>query len=323
MRITLVHNPKAGGKQEQPDEGTLLELIRRAGHDVEARSPDDIEDAAACAACDLIAIAGGDGTAGRVAKRLVGCAVPITFLPIGTANNISRSLGLLDCSLEQLIAGWHGATTQQLDVGVIEAPWGAHHFIEGVGVGVFTRTMCEIDAFNRLEHLETPQEKLASALALLSERLRTYPVRRMELRLDDRDLSGDYLMMEAMNIRFVGPNLYVAPGCDPGDGLLDVVLVTERERDSLLAHLASWRRGTLLAPKFPTYRGIHLRFEWHGHTMHVDDEAWPPEHIGECSVPSVIDIRVEKHALRVLIPAVASAPSLASTRPGAACTLAP
>lgn len=305
MRITLVHNPRAGGPQEQLDEGALVDLIRRAGHDVEARSSDDIEDAAACAACDLIAIAGGDGTAGRIAKRLAGSAVPITFIPIGTANNISRSLGLLGCSLEQLIAGWQDAPTQLLDLGVIAAPWGSDHFIEGVGVGVFTRTMREIDAFNRLEHLTTPQEKIASALALLSERLRTYPVRRMELRLDDADLSGDYLMMEAMNIQFVGPNLYVAPGCDPSDGMLDVVLVAEKERDSLLAHLGRWRRGALLAPALPTYRGRHLRFEWHGHTMHVDDEAWPPEHVGECSVPSAIDIRVERHALRVLIPAAA------------------
>jgi diacylglycerol kinase (ATP) len=307
MRITLVHNPKAGGPQEHPDADTLMDLIRKAGHDVATWSSEDLSDIEdAVAACDLIAIAGGDGTAGRIAKRLVGCPVPITFIPIGTANNISRSLGLLDCSLEQLIAGWQGAPTRQLDIGVIEAPWGSHHFIEGVGVGVFTRTMCEIDAFNRLAHLTTPQEKIASALTLLSERLRTYPVRRMELLLDDRDLSGDYLMMEAMNIRFVGPNLYVAPGCDPGDGLLDVVLVAERERDSLLSHLASWRQGTLLAPALPTYRGSRLRFEWHGHAMHVDDEAWPPEHVGECSVPSTIDIRVEKHALRVLIPAAAS-----------------
>jgi diacylglycerol kinase (ATP) len=308
MRIILVHNPKAGGPQEHPDADTLMDLIRRSGHAVETWSSDDMSDIeAAVAACDLIAISGGDGTAGRIAKRLVGCPVPLTFIPTGTANNISRSLGLLDCSLEQLIAGWQTAPTHQLDIGVIEAPWGSHHFIEGVGVGVFTRTMCEIDAFNRLEHLTTPQEKIASALTLLSDRLRTYPVRRMELRLDDRDLSGDYLMMEAMNINFVGPNLYVAPGCDPGDGMIDVVLVAERERNSLLAHLASWRRGTLLAPELPTYRGKRLQFEWHGHTMHVDDEAWPPEHVGECAVPSAIDIRVETQALRVLIPATTPA----------------
>jgi diacylglycerol kinase (ATP) len=320
MRITLIHNPKAG-PQDQPDADALLRLIRDAGHDVESRDCDDIDhlvdrlddhsadhfadhfaDKATAGTCDLIAISGGDGTVGRVAKRLLGCPVPLTFIPTGTANNLSRSLGLLELSLEQLIAGWSTARILPIDLGVIEGPWGSQHFIEGVGVGLFTRTMLEIDAFNSLAHLTTPQEKIAEALALMGERLRTFPARRMSLTLDGADLSGEYLMVEAMNIRYVGPNLYVAPGCDPGDGLLDVVLVAEKERASLLAHLASWRRGALLAPSLPTYRGAHLQIEWLGSTLHVDDETWPPEGEGEYAVPSTIDIRARKHALRVMIP---------------------
>ena len=303
MRVLLIHNPGAG-QQEQPDTDELLRLISDAGHTATVRAHDDggIETETTTDNCDVIAIAGGDGTAGRLVKRLLDCPVPLTFLPMGTANNIARSLGLADRSIAQLVAGWQHASPRWLDIGVIDGPWGREHFVEGVGVGLFTRTMLEIEAFDSLAHLGTPQEKLAEALALLGERLRTYQPRHMTLRLDDRDLSGDYLMVEAMNIRFVGPNLHVAPACDPGDGLLDVVLVRERDRINLLAHLASWQRGALLASTLPTHRGAHLQIEWHGSTLHIDDEAWPPGGEGEYNVPSTIDIHARRHAFKVLLP---------------------
>lgn len=46
-------------------------------------------------------------------------------------------------------------------------------------------------------------------------------------KLGRRDISGHCLLLEAMNIGFVGPNLNLAVGADPNDGGLDVVLVTE------------------------------------------------------------------------------------------------
>lgn len=305
MRITLIHNPGAG-QDEQPGTDDLMRVIRDAGHDVVAHAGDDLRGLTPATiddTCELIAVAGGDGTIGRVIKKLLDCPVPLTLIPMGTANNIARSLGLAaDTTLAQLVAGWDGADTRSIDVGVIEGPWGTEHFVEGVGVGLFTRTMLEIDALHSLDHLTTPEEKLAEALAIMIAKLRTFSPRRLDLRLDGRDLSGDYLMLEAMNIRFVGPNLYVAPGCDPGDGLLDVVLVAEADRANLLAHLASWRRGQLRAPTLPTYRGAHLQIEWHGNPLHVDDEAWPPAGAREVAMPARIDLRARKHALQVRVP---------------------
>jgi diacylglycerol kinase (ATP) len=302
MRILLIFNPGAG-PQDEPSEATLLQLIRDAGHDVSLCAHDDHDGIAGCSdGHDLVAIAGGDGTAGRLARRLHGAAVPVTFIPTGTANNIARSLALAHRTPAELIAGWAEAEVRRLDLGVIEGPMGARTFIEGVGAGLFTRTMLEIDAFKYLADLSTPEEKIAEALAILTDRLRTFRTRPMNMRLDGEDISGEYLMVEAMNIQFVGPNLYVAPVSDPDDGLLDIVLVGEQQRRDLLAYLASWRRGDLLAPRLPTRRGKHLQIEWLGSTLHIDDEPWPPEGEGEYAVPSTIDIRVHEHALQVLVP---------------------
>jgi diacylglycerol kinase family enzyme len=50
-------------------------------------------------------------------------------------------------------------------------------------------------------------------------------------RLDGEDISGRYLMFEAINMPYIGPNLHLAQQSEPGDGHLDVLLVTDAERD--------------------------------------------------------------------------------------------
>lgn len=305
MLVKLFHNAVAGN-ESQPDAGHLQRLIRAAGHEViyhPCSAASELDWSAVLnQPCDLVAIAGGDGTAGRIAKRLVGGGVPLTFIPLGTANNISKSFGLAELSLEQLIAGWCRARVQKLDVGVIASPWGSRYFIEGVGMGLFARTMIDIDAEDALAHLESSEEKIIHALRLMSRRLEAFPARPLDLTLDGKDLSGEYIMLEVMNISFIGPNLFIAPASDPADGLLDIVLIAERQRRDLQKYLTSWRLGTLCAPELTTYKGKHLQIEWNGSCLHVDDEAWPP---ADASVPSgsaLIDISAQMHALELWLP---------------------
>lgn len=302
MRVTLIHNPSAGDN-DHPTGDELTDLIRSAGHDVSYLSSlDGAWTRALTGPCDLIAIAGGDGTAGRIAKQLVGCGIPVTFLPMGTANNISKTLGLSGVPLQQLIRGWQHAKSRWLDVGVIDGPWGRRFFIEGVGMGLFVRTMLEIDAMDALGHLDNAKDKVAQALSILSERLDSFPARHLSLVLDGKDLSGEYIMLEVMNIRFVGPNLFVAPAGNPFDGLLDVVLISDRDRAALKQYLAQWQQGTLMPPRLTTHQGKNLLIEWHGSVLHIDDEGWPPEDSGHRPVPAPLEIYAKPHALEVVLP---------------------
>ena len=306
MRVNLIHNPGSGG-QTKADAEMLTDLIRRAGHEVTYQSSDNHEwPVSVDLPCDLVVVAGGDGTSGRIAKRLVGRGIPMTFLPLGTANNISKSFGLSHRPLAELIAGWSQPRSHWIDVGVIDSPWGSSYFIEGVGMGLFVNTMIEIDARDALGHLESPEEKIVHALRILGRRLQQFPARRLSLTLDDKDLSGDYIMLEVMNIRYVGPNLYIAPASDPTDGMLDVVLITERERDELARSLTHWRRGVLNPPALPTHRGRKLRIEGQGDVLHVDDEAWPPADVSHRSVSGPIEITTLSRALEVLVPHASS-----------------
>jgi diacylglycerol kinase (ATP) len=42
---------------------------------------------------DVVAAAGGDGTVAAAARTLAGQGISLAILPMGTANNIARSLG--------------------------------------------------------------------------------------------------------------------------------------------------------------------------------------------------------------------------------------
>ena len=84
---------------------------------------------------DLVLAAGGDGTIGKVAFRLIDSGIPLSVLPLGTANNLARALGFV-ASPEEIIARLEGGKKQVFDVGLATGPWGERYFFEGVGGGL-------------------------------------------------------------------------------------------------------------------------------------------------------------------------------------------
>ncbi len=161
MKVTLIYNCGAG-VDEQPNEQEILRLIRNFGHDVhEASLTRGGWEEAFRQPADAIAVAGGDGTVDQVAKSLMRAGTPIAVLPLGTANNIAKTLGLMNRPLDQLIASWPTARHVKFDVGTATGPWGTKHFVEGIGIGLFTGTMSRLDATGNIEiaHCENPEER--------------------------------------------------------------------------------------------------------------------------------------------------------------------
>jgi diacylglycerol kinase (ATP) len=302
MRVTLIHNPKAGAN-EQSSVDEFLALIRAAGHAVTCQLPNDedwekaLEDPG-----DLVAVAGGDGTVGAVAIHLAGRHVPIAILPVGTANNISRVLGLADMPPERLIARWPKARRVAFDAGIVHGPWGTTRFIEGLGVGLLARAITELDAkaevsFGRKEDREG---KITSGLRRLRDLLGNCPAKAMQIRLDGQDLSGEYILLEVMNIQHIGPGLHFAPDADPGDGLLDVVLFTAEHRDTLDTYLASRLEGNLQPLQWPARRGKHLELQCEDSDMHIDDKVFSAHGLTSSELPMHLDVKVNNNVLEFL-----------------------
>ena len=69
-------------------------------------------------AYDLVIAAGGDGTIGSVATQLAGSGVPLAILPLGTANDVARSLHM-PMDVEEACVAIAGALPMDIDVGQV------------------------------------------------------------------------------------------------------------------------------------------------------------------------------------------------------------
>jgi diacylglycerol kinase (ATP) len=302
MRVTLIHNPTAG--EQEHDRESLLGLLREAGCHVEYVSSDEEAWSAALdLPADVLAVAGGDGTVAKVARAMAGRAAALAVLPLGTANNISRTLGIVDVPLTALVRGWATARRLPFDLGVALGPWGSFRFVEAVGIGALATTISELEtARNAPLEGKDPGALMASVVEMIKGRIERLDPTHLDLRLDGVDVSGEYVMVEVMNIRLVGPTLAFAPAADPGDGLLDVVLVAARDAEMFRAHLPEYLRGEALPQVVTVQRCSRVQVTWNGFDLHLDDEPWPGDRQPRPRELAVIELGLQRHAFTVLVP---------------------
>src|SRR5207245_988136 len=95
VRITLIHNPGAGGERRK-DAKKLRRLLGEHGHEVRYRSTkEDGWQRALKKPADLVVIAGGDGTVAKVTRRMVGRGIPMPALRAGRDQGETRWQGHL------------------------------------------------------------------------------------------------------------------------------------------------------------------------------------------------------------------------------------
>jgi diacylglycerol kinase family enzyme len=295
-RVTLVHNPGAGDEQHSAKE--ILKQLAKAGYDAHLQK-------ALADPGDLVVVAGGDGSIRQVALALAGRGIPMAILPFGTANNIAKSLGTLG-SVPELIAGWRRAERRRLMLGTVATRWGSMRFVESVGVGVFTELVTR-GGSEVNESTGLTGHAIDRALLLLRRIVEERAPRFRRLELDGSDLSGEYLLVEVMNMPLVGPNIPLAPGADYGDEQLEVVMVTERERALLAEYVRARLSGGAAPPELTRRRGARVTMYASPGELHVDDEAWRPEQPAGAAVPvpgpdeGEVTITLEDAGVEVLV----------------------
>src|SRR5918996_3204794 len=113
MQITLMHNPRAGDAEHGKKK--LMVALAKAGHQAiyQSTKKSDYKKALKKPA-DLVLAAGGDGTVIKVAYRLIDTGIPLSVLPLGTANNLARALGFV-AAPEQIIANLENGRKRVFD----------------------------------------------------------------------------------------------------------------------------------------------------------------------------------------------------------------
>jgi diacylglycerol kinase (ATP) len=298
MRVLVLHNPNAG--RDDTDGEQLLKHMEQSGHTVEVHTSTKAWTAALDRSPDIVAAIGGDGTVGTVARALAGRSIPIALLPIGTANNVAVTLGLTDVDLPRLIAGWSSAARQPFDMGLARGPWGEFRFLESVGVGVLSKTIEAIDEGDAgyVNEIGEPQARLDAALEVFRHTLHDIPAAWVDVLVDGEDLSGRYVLVEALNFGAAGPNLNFVPQGDAADGLLDLVLAQEVDRHMLGERLDQFTSDLTSGPPLRTHRGRRIALRCEGCLLHLDDELRHSEQ----GVTVTIELMVETDALTFLVP---------------------
>jgi diacylglycerol kinase family enzyme len=306
MRILLLHNPGAG--DGEPAGSELVDALEARRHETVYRSLDEVSPAQALAeAADLVAVAGGDGTVGKIARRLAGSDRIMTVLPCGTANNIARHLGF-DRDPMEVIDRMDDFEPRGFDVGMAEGPWGSRVFLEGAGFGFFPQLMPFLQASAKAQDFDDPGEQVSELRKLLADLLASFKASDWRIEIDGQVVKGCFLLVEALNIGTVGPRLELAPDADSGDGLLDVVCLTEDDREALLALLESEPGEASKAP-FEVTRASRVSLEWDGSAAHIDSDIWAAGNQGlgkikrpKEPVPARVRLTMHPCAVGVLAP---------------------
>jgi len=273
-KAKVLHNPVAG--EGETSKRQLIKNIESAGFKCSYSSTkqfrwENIE----TADFDFLILAGGDGTVRKIAEQLLARKViekkpPIGLLPMGTANNIARTLGICG-STKDILESWHSTRIKKFDVGQIDGLEKPTFFLESFGYGLFPRLMQEMKK-QKKNDIEEPTEKLQTALEMLHELILEAPTKMCDLKINDKDFSGRFLLVEVMNIRSIGPNLNLAPDADPSDAEFDVVLITENQRKALAEYVRQKIKGREVQFDFPVLKARDLKIFWAGKHVHVDDE---------------------------------------------------
>jgi diacylglycerol kinase (ATP) len=289
MRILILHNPGAGGGNLDAD--ALVGAFGRAGHAADYRSLKEEGDfTEAAERAEVVVVAGGDGTVGKVVRRLGGCWPRLAILPLGTANNIARAIGA-EVELDAVAEGLAGWRERAFNIGLVEGPWQRRLFLESVGVGALAEMVA---AGNARDHDGEAKRRFGEEAP--PRFLREAPPRDWRATADGTALPGDLLFIEVLNVPIAGSGFRLARGeWRVGDGMLDVVTLREAGRERLAGWAETDRSSVPEAIDRMPARRVEL--DWTGGALRIDDDC--PEHPGG-TVRLAVTLAEER--LRVLVP---------------------
>jgi diacylglycerol kinase (ATP) len=176
---------------------------------------------------ELIVAAGGDGTVNEVVNGILqsGSEKLLGVIPIGSGNDFAKMLNLKPFKIEMAIESLKRKTTITSDVGLIEllrndGTSGSRFFINGVGIGFDAMTA---DESRKIKHLRgIPLYTLA-----LLKTLAKYKTPEMNIRIDDKNISGRIFLVAIGNGKSAGGGFLLTPDARINDEVFDVCLVND------------------------------------------------------------------------------------------------
>lgn len=244
---------------------------------------------------DCVIVGGGDGTVNTILPTALETGVPIAVLPLGTANNLARTLGISYDLQENCNAIANGVQTK-VDIGFANGI----PFLNVAGIGLSTYINKYVPS--KLKRRWGP---LAYGIAGMKIARRTHPFS-AEIRHEGQRLHVKSLQITICNGRYYGAGMTIDEHATITDGLLHLCS-TEVE---------TWFEGLKLLPRmwkgrYGTVCGVRLlhapRIEIHTRRpMSVDTD-------GEVLTRTPLTLEVKARALSMIVPRAADSNNLDAT----------
>jgi YegS/Rv2252/BmrU family lipid kinase len=286
-RVLFLRNPNARKGEEQAE--LAREVMHDAGLEIAqevAAAPDRFREAVDRLRnqVDVVVVGGGDGTINAAAPALVGLGLPLGVLPMGTANDLARSLAIPP-ALEEACRVIAEGEERAIDLGMVNG----HYFFNAAGVGLSGEVTRKLDRERKRRW-----GVLSYAQAAL-DAWRESDVFAARMRVNGEELYIKSLQVTVGNGRHYGGGMTIAEDATIDDGTLHVYSIEPVP----LLHLAG------IAPLLR--RGSHQRSDAvmlvRTQALElVTDRPIPVNADGELVGSTPARFSVVPGALRVLVP---------------------
>ncbi|MEG4206461.1 lipid kinase [Microcoleus sp. Pol7_A1] len=233
---------------------------------------------------ELVIIGGGDGTLNAAIEGLIDTKLPLGILPMGTANDLARTLGIpTDLSAAcQVIAS---QKVRLIDLGWVNGK----HFLNVASLGL------SVQISQRLtKDVKQRWGVFAYAFTAFQTILSSQPFR-AEIKVNDQSFNVKTIQIAIGNGRYYGGGMTVAEDATIDDKRLDLYSLEIKNWWEIIALLPAMRQGNHTS--WPNVRALHAQ-EFEVNTS----KRRPINTDGEITTHTPATFRVIPQALAVIAP---------------------
>ena len=260
-KVVAVVNPAAGrshGARMRPLVVAELGRIYPGLTVLETKAPGHATEIVRSARADLVIAVGGDGTVREAAAGMVGKDAVLGVVPIGSGNDLMKTLGVPRDALAACAVLREGRD-RRVDVGHVTAGGDdvqELHFANAAGFGFDAAVVAEAKKSARLRGLPL-------YLAAVFRTVRDYQCPLVRITIAGHTWEQRVLMVAAANGRIYGGGMKIAPEAQPDDGQLDICVIDAVSRLTIYRRLPRFVAGTHVTLKEVTmYRAPELELEF-------------------------------------------------------------
>lgn len=273
MKVKFIYNPYSGENLILSKLDKVISLHQEAGYTIVPYRITAGEDVGV-ALNDIkdgnykyILIAGGDGTVDSVVNAMAksGISLPIGILPVGTANDFSKFLGM-PSDVEEACKQILSSEVKSVDLGNINDKY----FVNVASTGLFTDVSQKTDV-----NLKNTIGKLAYYLKGLEE-LPNFRKLHVNILSKEVEFDGEMYLLLVFNGATAG-NFNLATRADACDGLLDIIMFKAVQIYELLPLFIKVLKGEHLdSNKVLYFKTDYLKVECHEDIVtDIDGEKGP------------------------------------------------